>query len=482
MEVMTTLLGARPRPDLVGRATPPVRRTPPWWSGAAVALLWGIGLFVVALWVRGGGVTGMTGAAGILDETGRLAGLVASYLLLLQVFLMARIPFVERAFGQDTLTRTHRVVGFSSFWLMLAHIVLITLGYAADSPAGVWGTLVDFTLNYPGMLLAVAGTLALIMVVVTSLRAARRRMRYESWHLLHLYAYLGAGLALPHQLWTGRDFLASPVATIFWWSLYAIAVGAVLVFRLLLPLVRTLRAGLRVARVEYPGPGLVQVTVTGRRAGTLGARGGQYFNWRFAGPGFTRANPYSLSATPRTHRDGTTELRFTAAMVGDGSQRLATLRPGTRVFVEGPYGRLHAGAATRPGALLLGAGIGITPLRALLESLPADPQTGRVDATLVQRHSADHDLILADEIARIAEARGAQYFQLSGHRARERHSWLPQQYAHLSDADALLRICPDIRERDIYVCGAAGWMDAVRAALHELEIPGRQIHIEHFAL
>ena len=62
---------------------------------------------------------------------------------------------------------------------------------------------------YPGMLLATAGTAALIAVVVTSIRAARRRMRYESWHLIHLYAYLGVGLALPHQLWTGADFTAS---------------------------------------------------------------------------------------------------------------------------------------------------------------------------------------------------------------------------------------------------------------------------------
>ena len=59
------------------------------------------------------------------------------------------------------------------------------------------------------MLLALAGTVALVMVVVTSVREARRRLRYESWHLLHLYAYLGAGLALPHQLWTGADFTAN---------------------------------------------------------------------------------------------------------------------------------------------------------------------------------------------------------------------------------------------------------------------------------
>ncbi len=477
------MLQEKPRAQFARREALPVRRVPGWWSSLTVFLLWALGLFVVALWVSNGGITGMmTGTAGILNELGRLTGLAASYLLLVQVLGMARIPFVERAFGQDAVTRGHRITGFWSFWLMLAHIVLITLGYAADTQAGIWGTLVDFTLNYPAMLLAIAGTLALIMVVVTSLRVARRRMRYESWHLLHLYAFLGVGLALPHQLWTGRDFLASPAATVFWWSLYLGSIGAVLVFRVLKPLIGTLRAGLRVTKVEQLQPGVVQVTATGRHAAALQAQGGQYFNWRFAGPGFTRANPYSLSAAPRTHRDGSTDLRFTAAIVGDGSRRLATLRPGTRVSVEGPYGKMHAGAATRPGALLLGAGIGITPLRALLESLPTDPRTGRLEATIVQRHSDEHDLILADEIGRIADARGAQYYQLPGHRVRERASWLPEEYAHLADTEALLLLCPDIVDRDVYVCGGPGWMDAVAAALHRLHVPSNQIHIERFAL
>ena len=101
------------------------------------------------------------------------------------------------------------MVGFSSFNLMVAHVVLISLGYAAGqlgpAPAAFW----DLITDYPGMLLALAGTACVVMAVATSLGAARRRLRYESWHLLHLYAYLGVGLALPHQLWTGQEFLAS---------------------------------------------------------------------------------------------------------------------------------------------------------------------------------------------------------------------------------------------------------------------------------
>ena len=88
------------------------------------------------------------------------------------------------------------------------------------------------------MLLAAAGTVCLVMVVVTSVRAARRRLRYESWHLLHLYAYLGVGLALPHQLWTGQEFLSLAAAhRVLVDARGRVAAGAVLVWRVGLPVV-----------------------------------------------------------------------------------------------------------------------------------------------------------------------------------------------------------------------------------------------------
>lgn len=445
---------------------------PRWWRDASAAAGWFVLLFTTALWVEGGGIQELGSVSGALTSTGRLTGLIASALLLLQVFLMARIPWVEQAWGQDELARTHRLVGFTSFTLMLAHIVLITLGYAAATTLGVWGTVVDLVVNYPGMLLAVAGTLALVMVVVTSVKKARGRLRYESWHLIHLYGYLGAGLALPHQLWTGGDFLSSPVATAFWWGLWAGCAGAVLVFRVGLPLWRSLRAPLRVLDVRAEGPDVTTVTVGGAGVARMPVRAGQFFQWRFLdGPGWSRANPYSISAAP----DGAT-LRFTAVHVGDGSRRLATLRPGTRVLVEGPYGRLHDGVRSQRKVLLMGSGIGITPLRALLEEIDQAPG----DVTVVHRVRSRDDAVLADELEAIAAARGARYLLVEGPRVRGRHSWLPDQASHLTDADALREVVPDIADHDVYVCGSNGWMTAVRNAAIEAGVPRDHVHLERF--
>ncbi len=448
-------------------------RTPLWWRDASGAVVWALVLFVVALWVAGGGLAAFGTVGDALTTVGRLFGLVASVLILLQVLLMARIPIVEQAWGQDELARVHRLVGFTSFNLMLAHIVLTILGYDQGTNLGLIGTFLDEVLHSPGMLLALAGAIALVMVVVTSVRVARRRLRYESWHLLHLYAYLGAGLALPHQLWTGRDFRSNTVAAVFWWGLYGACLAAVLVYRVGLPLIRSRRHRLVVTGVVAESPTVTSVTVAGRNLHRLPVRAGQFFQWRFLdGPGWTRAHPYSLSAAP----DGRT-LRITAAAVGDGSRRLTALRPGTTVLVEGPYGRLHAGVATREKAVLIGAGIGITPLRALLEDLPAGP-----DATVViYRVSRESDIVLADELLDLARAKGARVVAVIGPRATSRDSWLPQDAAHLSDAEALLRIVPDVAHRDVYVCGTPAWMDLVIEAALSAGAAPDAVHHERFS-
>lgn len=331
--VLPTARVATPRPPVAIRD----RRDAAVRLGA-LGLLWLSLLLVTYWWVAAGGVQDLTTWTGALTSTGRITGLVASVLLLAQVLLMARLPLLEKAFGQDRLARQHRLVGFTSFNLMLAHVGLITWGYAAGSLAATPATLWSLTVDYPGMLLAVAGTLCLALVAVTSIHAARGRLRYESWHLLHLYAYLGVGLALPHQLWTGQEFLTSRGATIFWWTAWAAAAGAILVWRVALPLWRSVRHRLRVTSVRDEGDGVVSVYLTGRRLDLLGAEAGQFFQWRFlAGPGWTRAHPYSLSAAP----DGRS-LRISVKALGDGSAELAAVRSGTRVLAEGPYGRLSA--------------------------------------------------------------------------------------------------------------------------------------------
>lgn len=450
------LLGSRDRLDRTVRT-------------AAGAALWLSLLLVAYWWVRDGGVQDLLGWQSGLTSVGRLAALVASVLLLVQVLLMARLPVLEAAFGQDRLAHLHRLVGFTSFNLMVLHVVTITWGYAAGDLTRTPATLRDLVVDYPGVLLATGGTVCLVLVVLTSIRAARRRIRYESWHLLHLYAYLGVGLALPHQLWTGQEFISSPMRTAFWWTLWWTAAGAVLVWRVGLPLCRNLRHQLRVTSVVSEGDGVASVHVTGRRLDRLPVEAGQFFAWRFlTGPGWSRAHPYSLSAAP----DGR-GLRITVQAVGDGSAGVAGLRPGTRALVEGPYGRLSARTRSRPRIALIGAGVGITPLRALAEGLDYAPG----EAILVQRYTSEP--LFAGELEALTRDRGLQVLSLPGRR-RGPDSWLGDRIGEVDELTALRWWVPDIAERDVYVCGPEAWTALVRATLVAAGLPADLIHVETF--
>ncbi len=437
-------------------------------TGAAAALWLGLAL-VSYWWAGGGGVADLASWAAGLTSLGRLTGLLSAVLLLVQVLLMARIPVLEHAYGQDELARKHRIVGFTSFNLMLAHLVLITWGYAAGELRRTPATLWDLVTRYPGMLLATAGTVCLVMVVVTSVKAARRTLRYESWHLIHLYAYLGIGLALPHQLWTGKEFLHSAATTLFWWALWGAAVGSVLVWRIALPLVRSARHALRVTSVVPEGQGIVSVYMTGRQLDRLGAEAGQFFTWRFlTGPGWTRAHPYSLSAAP----DGRS-LRITVQDLGVGSGALRSGRRGPRVLGEGPSGRLSARARTRRKVAFIAAGVGITPLRALAEELDYAPG----HAVLLYRFTGKP--LFDRELARLSRERGLQVVMLPGHR-RAPGSWLGAGIGPASDLAALRYWVPDIAGRDVYVCGPDSWAEDVRRTTEAAGLPPDRFHVESF--
>lgn len=476
---MTTVLPARPAEAARRRPSAPLGRAAARDAGtrtAAGALLWGALGLVTWWWATAGGLADLLDPRAGLTSLGRETGLVASVLLLAQVVLMARVPLLERAFGQDRLARVHRTVGFTSFTLMLAHVALITWGYAAGDLLATPGTFWDLTVSYPGMLLAVAGTGFLGLVVLTSIRAARRRLRYESWHLLHLYAYLGVGLALPHQLWTGQELVGSPARAVFWWGAWGAAAAAVLVWRIGLPAYRTLRHDLRVAAVVRepadPGREVVSIHLSGRDLHRMPVEAGHFLSFRFlGGAGWTRTHPFSLSTAPS--RDG---LRITADVVGDGTRALLDLRPGTRVLVEGPHGRLTGRARTRRRAALVGAGVGLTPLRALAEGLDYAPG----EAVLVQRCRTVP--LFEDELAALQRDRGLEVVTLAGPR-RHAHSWLPHGHGqdHRDDVAALLALVPDLLERDLFLCGPDPWVDRVRDCALAAGLPPRQLHVESFS-
>src|SRR5438874_3112947 len=214
---------------------------------------------VVWLWVHGGNASDHLSTGELLTSLGRLTGLLAAYSALVQLMLLARIPWLERLIGFDRLTVWHRRNGHACLDLVLAHVVLSVWGYSLldkiSLPKEI-STMLGGGI-YPGMITATVGTALFIAVVVTSVVIVRRRLRYEWWYAVHLLAYAGIALAWFHQIPTGNELVLDTVAADYWRALYLATLALLVGFRVVAPLVQALRHRLRVAAVVEEGPGVV---------------------------------------------------------------------------------------------------------------------------------------------------------------------------------------------------------------------------------
>jgi predicted ferric reductase len=446
------------------RSEPGARRRPARPRRVVVDVLAaaaGIGLGVtVALAVTAESSGSLSAPGGIATALGRLAGLLAVYAMVVVVLLVARVPPLERAIGQDRLVAWHRKLGPWPLYLLLAHGVLITVGYAQFARDGVLHQLGQLLWTYPGILAATAGSLLLFAAGVTSYRLARRRMAYETWWSVHLYTYLALFLSFSHQIGTGASFVGHPVARLWWTALWLGTLGVVVAARVGLPVWRSLRHRVHVVGVTPEGPGVVSILLRGRRLDRLPVAGGQFFQWRFLRRGlWWQAHPYSLSAAPTGDL-----LRITVRDLGDHSGALARVEPGTRVAIEGPYGTFTSDTAERDHLLLVGAGVGTAPVLALLHELP--PQA---DVTVLLRASRPEDLVLRDDVADEVQRRGGRLVELVGPRDRVR-----------LDAEGLRELVPDVRRREVYLCGPDALSQRLAADLQRAGVPASRIHFESF--
>ncbi len=424
------------------------------------------GLLIGAMWLRHGGLDLLDSPSGWFIAGGELTALVGGYLALIQLVLMSRSPWLEQVVGQDALTAAHRWVGFTCVWFIVAHVVLTTTGFALADGSNVIEELWTLLTTYEFMLMAGVSLLLFIGVAISSVKLARRHLSYETWHGIHFYAYLAIALGLGHQLVTGSDFSHDPIAWTYWVGLYVIAASAILIFRFLQPLATSLRHQFRVVNVTREGPGVISIYLGGRDLDRFAIRAGQFVIVRFlVWDGWWRGHPFSISAAPNGRW-----LRLTVKDLGDDTTSMANLQIGTRVYLEGPYGLLTGARRRHRRVLLIAGGIGIAPLRALFEELPAGPG----DLTLLYRASRPRDIVFRDELDHLASARGAIVHYLIGARGS-----LAMPADPLAPP-ALRRLVPDVREREVYLCGPTPMMESVRDGLQLLGIPRRQIHFERF--
>lgn len=404
-------------------------------------------------------------AAGPVGATATDTGLLAFSLVVVSLVLMARVPSLVAAFGIEHVLLMHRLVAVAAVLLVLAH-----LGLVIDEDPRGWSILDVGDTSAPARA-AIAATVAMLCAVLLALRRRRRRPRYEAWRMAHLFLAVVVVVGGWLHVWWLHQLSDHPVFAVWFGLLGLVMLGVGLRRWLWLPW-RALRRSYVVEQVEPVAGDAVRLVLRAHRHEGRRFKPGQ-FAWLKIGtsPFVFEEHPFSISSTAQTpHRK-----EFTIKALGDFSELLRGLRPGRRVFLDGPYGGFTVeGLDASPGFVLIAGGVGVTPMLSILRTL-ADRGDRRAHRLLLGARTWD-DLILRHEIEELC---GRLDLSVVDVLEEPPEDWLGERGR--IDATLLDRCLPErARAHDYFLCGPPPMVVAVSRQLRSRGVPLRRIHTERF--
>jgi len=433
----------------------------------AIIGFWGTNLaLVIGLWLTTTDFSNET--AELLNAFGMLFGLLATFFALTQFMLMGRIAWIERRFGLDHLASYHRINGYLAFGFILIHPVFITLSEALEHGANPFRQFASLILHESYVWLAFIAEILFILVVVSSIYIARKRLKFESWYFVHLAVYAAIIIVPLHQLAIGMSFAGHPLARVYWLCLYAFVGLNILIWRFGLPLFDFVRFRFVVDKIVAETPTTTSVYIHGKNLARWKMIPGQFVLVRIFSKGFWwQEHPFSLSWIPHDNM-----LRLTIRHVGDYTTRVADLQPGKYVLVSGPFGRFTREIAVTNKRLFIAGGVGITPVRSLAE----ESVSQKIDSVLIYGNKSPDDVVFKSELDTLAR---------KGLKITHVFSDAPKNYhgeTGYVDLEHIARLVPDYLERDIYLCGPPLMMAGIIDSLHAAGVDSNRLHYERFAL
>lgn len=413
----------------------------------------------MGFWVAYSGANLFHNTGEALSTIARLSGLLGTYMILWQLVLRSRINLVEKAFSVERLNWLHKWNGYIGLILILVHFIFQLIGYSIINHVNLLQQEIDFLLNYEDVLKASLALALFVGVVGMSIAIVRRHFKYETWYVVHMMTYLAIILAFGHQFNIGIDFLGHPWFVAYWYFLYAVAGGLIVVFRFGLPTYRLWYHNFKVDRIVPEATDTVSIYIGGRNIQKFNYVAGQYMAWRFLSKElWWQAHPFSLSWEP-----GHNQLRLTVKASGDyTAQLLQVLKPGTPVLVDGPHGLFRPVEDERP-RLFVAGGIGVTPLRSMIGA------GGGQGGTLIYAAHDQSSVALSKELDELAKQQGmAVHYVLEDREGR-------------LNAELLAKLAPQAAASQVLLCGPPAMMAATTQLLRGQGVPANAIVTELFS-
>lgn len=397
------------------------------------------------------------------------AGYVGLALMALQFALVTRLSIASGAFGQDALQQFHRQMSYVATLFIFAHPVLLSLN-GFD-----WNTLMNpFNENPWALKWGTITIYALVFVILLSVGRKKIHLPYGWWQWTHAILATVAVAGGIYHIFGVANYTGMKGMRVLWW-IYAGGLGALFLrYRILIPLAKWRHPWEVVRNVEELGHARTLVLKPVGHDG-LTFEPGQ-FAWIMTGwtPFALEQHPISFSSSAEI--SGTNEISFTIKSLGNWSRDLIpAIQPGKRVWLDGPYGVFSPDHEQGPGYVLIGGGVGITPLYSMVRTL-VDREDVR-PVTLIYGAREWDEITFRDELA--ALARKQPNLKIVYVLEKPPEGWTGE--TGFITADILRRHLPkQYRRYPFFVCGPIPLMDLMEDLLPELGVPAEHLHTERF--
>jgi predicted ferric reductase len=383
----------------------------------------------------------------------------------LQFGLTARFRYVTEPWGEDVIYHFHRQISLVAVGLVVTHPIILV---AVKPELLALSNMLEAPLSAHFALLSIFSVIAL---VVTALWRAALKIKYETWHLIHVVlAVVAITAGVVHMAGSGF-YLVDPWKRALWIGLTIFWIGLLLYVRIVKPLFM-LRRPYRVTEVRKERGDTS--TLVMQPEGHPGFRfsPGQ-FGWLtlWGSPFEITAHPFSFSSSAAA-ADGRVEMSI--RNLGDFTSEIHKVPMGQRVYLDGPYGAFTTGNPADMHVLIAGGG-GVTPMMSMIRTL-ADRGDRR--PVILLYGSKDWESITFREELEALKAR--LNLTVVHVLANPAAGWTGEQ--GFINAEMFKRHLPaPYADHEYFICGPDAMMDAIEKALGEMNVPMSKYHSERYS-
>jgi len=394
-------------------------------------------------------------------------GFTGLAIMALQFVISGRIKILNRPFGTDLVYHFHRQIGIAAFFMVFAHPILL---FILD---GRYLRLLNPITAPWRARAAVTSTLLLIVVVMTAEYRQKIKMSYTLWKIWHgILSTVMVALALVHIFLVG-NYVDLPWKKALWIGYSAIFVGMLAYTRIIYPL-RLIRRSFLVKETKEEQGDVWTITLE-----PINHKGFQFAPGQFAWltawktPFSDTEHPFSIASSAERK----TEIEMSIKNLGSFTKKIRTLKPGDRVYVDGPYGAFNLDHFPNGEQLIfIPGGIGVTPIMSMLRTM-ADRDDKR-PILLFYCNREFETIMFKDEIKDLESK-----LKLKTIYTIEKPPQKWEGESGFLNQDILNRHIPEewpVDGTDIFLCGPTQMMNAVESELLIIGYAQQRIHSERY--